>query len=83
MRLRWQRCQRGRMNMARIRDDNMLGENYWQNGARLQELGIHLTLGANGQVLGIKYSEKRGVSEKLYTWNGEMPMLDLRGKTIN
>lgn len=64
--------------MARLHDDNMQGENYWQNGEALRELGIHLTIGANGQVLGIKHSAKRGVSQELYKWKGEQPQLPPR-----
>ncbi len=66
--------------MARQRDDNMQGENYWQNGELLRELGIHLTIGANGQVLGIKYSAQRGVSTKLYKWTGPQPQLPSRSE---
>jgi hypothetical protein len=61
--------------MARRHDDNMQGENYWQNGEALRELGIHLTIGANGQVLAIKHSKQRGVSQSLYRWNGPQPSL--------
>lgn len=61
--------------MARQHDDNMQGENYWQNGEMLRELGIHLTIGPNGQVLGIKHSKQRGVSTPLYRWNGPQPQL--------
>lgn len=61
--------------MARPQDDNMQGENYWQNGEMLRELGIHLTIGANGQVLGIKHSKQRGVSTDLYKWKGPQPQL--------
>lgn len=64
--------------MTRVRDDNMQGENYWQNGDALRELGIHLTIGANGQVLGIKHSSQRGVSQDLYKWTGEQPQLPPR-----
>lgn len=66
--------------MARVHDDNMQGENYWQNGERLRELGIHLTIGANGQIVGIKHSEARGVSEPLYKWTGLQPQLPVRSK---
>ena len=61
--------------MARQHDDNMQGENHWQNGDMLRELGIHLTIGANGQVLGIKYSKQRGISTDLYRWTGPQPQL--------
>lgn len=64
--------------MARQHDDNMHGENYWMNGERLRELGISLTIGANGQIIGIKYSEARGISEPLYKWTGEQPQLPAR-----
>ena len=66
--------------MARQHDDNMQGENYWQNGEMLRELGIHLTIGANGQVLNIKHSVKRGVSTNLYKWNGVQPQLPARSE---
>jgi hypothetical protein len=66
--------------MARQHDDNMQGENYWQNGEMLRELGIHLTIGANGQVLGIKHSVKRGVSTDLYKWTGAQPQLPKRAE---
>ncbi len=65
--------------MARQHDDNMQGENYWQNGEALRELGIHLTIGANGQVLAIKHSAQRGVSSTLYKWNGPVPQLKVIG----
>jgi len=61
--------------MARQHDDNMRGENYWWNGELCRELGIHITFGANGQIIGIKHSEKRGVSTPLYKWQGPMPQL--------
>lgn len=61
--------------MARKFDTDMQGENYWQNGELLRELGIHLTFGANGQILGIKHSVKRGVSVPLYKWTGHQPQL--------
>ena len=63
--------------MARQFDDNMQGENYWQNGERLRELGIHLTFGANGQIIGIKHSQQRGLSEPLYKWTGPQPQLKI------
>jgi len=58
----------------------MQGVNYWQNGELLRELGIHLTIGANGQVLGIKHSKERGVSTHLYKWTGEQPQLPTRSQ---
>lgn len=69
--------------MARQHDTDMRGENYWQNGEALRELGIHLTIGANGQVLGIKHSRQRGVSVDLYKWTGLQPQLNLRGRSIH
>lgn len=54
------------------------GENYEQNSMRLHELGLHLTLGANGQVIVIKHTVKRGVSETLYKWTGTQPQLPTR-----
>jgi len=51
------------------------GENYEQNSARLYELGLHLTLGANGQVIAIKHRRSRGNSETLYKWTGAQPQL--------
>lgn len=51
------------------------GENYTMNSARLSELDLHLTLGANGQVVVIKRKVKRGVSETLYKWTGPQPQL--------
>jgi len=64
--------------MAREHDDFMRGENYWQNGERLRELGIHLTIAANGQVMVIKHSESRGLSTTLYKWEGDQPQLPPR-----
>lgn len=69
--------------MPRQHDDNMQGENYWFNGERLRELGIHLTIGANGQIIGIKYSSKRGVSESLYKWTGAQPQAPIRNKKLD
>ena len=54
------------------------GENYEQNSMRLYELGLHLTIGPNGQVLVIKHSAKRGVSETLYKWTGAQPQLPIK-----
>lgn len=54
------------------------GENYTQNSVRLYELGIHLTIGPNGQVLGIKHKQSRGVSETLYKWTGDQPQLPFK-----
>lgn len=68
--------------MARQHDDNMRGENYWQNGELLRELGIHLTIAANGQVMGIKYSAQRGVSTELYKWTGDQPQLPSRYERV-
>jgi len=56
------------------------GENYTMNSVRLFELGISLTIGPNGQVLGIKHKVKRGASEELYKWTGEQPQLPTRSK---
>lgn len=55
------------------------GENYEMNSVRLHELGIFLTIGANGQVLGIKRRVDRGVSETLYKWTGDQPQLNREG----
>lgn len=68
--------------MARVHDDNMQGENYWQNGELLRELGIHLTFAANGQVMVIKHSAERGVSTPLYKWTGEQPQLQPKSKRV-
>ena len=59
------------------------GENYEQNSARLYELGIHLTLGANGQVVVIKRKVARGASETLYKWTGDPPQLPPRNKRMD
>lgn len=52
------------------------GENYEMNMGRLHELGIHLTLGPNGQILVIKRRVARGQSETLYKWTGPQPQLN-------
>lgn len=59
--------------MARQHDDNMHQETHWMNGEMLRELGIHLTIGANGMIVAIKHSAQRGVSTDLYKWKGEQP----------
>lgn len=56
-------------------DKEIRGENYTMNGGRLNELGIDLTIGANGQVLVVKHKVSRGVSETLYKWGGDQPLL--------
>ena len=68
--------------MARHPDDKWdpedyetVGENYEMNSVRLNELGISLTMGANGQVIAIKHRVSRGVSEPLYKWTGPQPQL--------
>ena len=66
--------------MARVHDDNMQGENYWMDGEALRELGIHLTIGANGQIVGLKHSSSRGLSTTLYKWTGPQPQLPVRSK---
>ncbi len=43
------------------------------NEALMAELDLHLTLGANGQVLNIKRRVARGQSVTLYKWTGEQP----------
>jgi hypothetical protein len=48
-------------------------ENFEQNTAKLAELGLDFTMGANGQILVIKRQVMRGVSETLYKWTGEQP----------
>ena len=55
------------------------GENYEMNSVRLHELGLHLTMGANGQVLVIKRRVERGHSETLYKWTGNQPQLKREG----
>ncbi len=66
--------------MARQHDDMMRGENYWMNGEMLRELGIHLTMGANGQIIVVKHSKQRGVSTTLYKWEGDQPQLPTRSE---
>lgn len=56
-------------------DYKAVGENHEQNNVRLFELGISLTLAANGQIVSIKHRVSRGVSETLYKWNGPQPQL--------
>lgn len=56
------------------------GENYTQNSAKLYELGIFLTLGANGQVVVVKHKVGRGASETLYKWTGPQPQLPPRNR---
>ena len=51
------------------------GENHEKNDVRLYELGISLTLAANGQVMAIKRRVARGQSETLYKWTGPQPQL--------
>jgi len=60
-------------------DDMNKRENHDLNENRLAELGIHLTIGSNGQVLVIKNRVSRGVSETLYKWTGEQPQLKIPG----
>ena len=55
------------------------GENYEMNSARLRELGVDLTLGANGQIMVIKHRVARGRSETLYKWHGPQPQLVVKG----
>ncbi len=69
--------------MARQHDNDMRGENHWWIGELCRELGIHITFGANGQIVGLKHSVKRGVSTTLYKWTGPQPQLDLRGKAVH
>ena len=56
-------------------DDETKGENYTYNARRCYELGLHLTFGANGQIVVIKHRVKRGVSETIYKWTGAQPQL--------
>lgn len=56
------------------------GENYTMNSAKLYELGLHLTIAANGQVMVIKHKVARGVSETLYKWDGDQPQLPLKSE---
>lgn len=69
--------------MARDRwaeeDFKSQGQHYEMNNVRLAELGLSLTLGANGQVLVIKHRVSRGVSENLYKWTGPQPQLKVEG----
>lgn len=56
------------------------GENYVMNSVKLFELGLHLTIAANGQVMVIKHKVGRGVSETLYKWEGDQPQLPLKSE---
>lgn len=49
------------------------GFNHEKNAMRLAELGLHLTLGPNGQILVVKRRVARGQSETLYKWTGDQP----------
>jgi len=47
--------------------------NHEINEVLMAELDLHLTLGANGQILVIKRGVGRGRSVTLYKWTGDMP----------
>jgi hypothetical protein len=61
-------------------DYEIRGENYTMNSVRLHELGLSLTIGANGQVMVIKHRVSRGASETLYKWSGDQPQLPPRSE---